>query len=47
MNLIATHKKVHRNHAPRTIVVARPNGMWETDFTKMYIDNDGWIYLTA
>ena len=31
MNLIATHKKVHRKHVPRTIVVARPNVMWETD----------------
>ena len=37
MNLIATHKKVHRKHVPRTIVVARPNVMWETDFTKIYI----------
>ena len=47
MNLIATRKKVHRKHVPRTIVVARPNMMWETDFTKIYIEGEGWIYLTA
>ena len=32
---------------PRTIVVARPNMMWETDFTKIYIEGEGWVYLTA
>ncbi len=47
MNLIATHRKVRRKHVPRTIVVARPNIMWETDFTKIYIDSEGWIYFTA
>jgi putative transposase len=47
MNLIAMHKKVHRKHVPRTIVVARPNVMWETDFTKIYIEDEGWVYLTA
>ena len=47
MNFIATHKKVHRKHVPRTIVVARPNVMWETDFTKIYIEDEGWVYLTA
>ena len=47
MNLISTRKNVHRKQAPRTIVVARPNMMWETDFTKIYIDNEGWVYLTA
>ena len=25
MNLVTTHKKVHRKHVPRTVVVARPN----------------------
>ena len=35
MNLIATHKKVHRKHVPRTMVVERPNVVWETDFTKI------------
>ena len=47
MNLIATHKKIHRKHVPRTIVVARPDIMWETDFTKIYIDGEGWIYFTV
>ena len=47
MNLIAAHKKARRKHVPRTIVVARPNVMWETDFTKIYIDSEGWVYLTA
>ena len=47
MNFISRRKKVHRKHVPRTIVVARPNMMWETDFTKIYIDNEGWVYLTA
>ena len=46
MNLISTRKKVHRKHVPGTIV-ARPNIMWETDITKIYIDNEGWMYLTA
>ena len=41
MNLVSTKKKVHRKHVPRTIVVARPNIMWETNFTKIYIDNEG------
>ena len=47
MNLVSTRKKVHRKHVPRTIVVARPNMMWETDFTKVYIEGEGWVYLTA
>ena len=45
MNLIATHKKVHRKHVPRTILVARLNMMWETDFTKVYIEGEGWVHL--
>ena len=32
---------------PRTIVVARPNVMWETDFTKRYIEGEGCVHLTA
>ena len=32
---------------PWTIVVAGPNMMWETDFTKIYIDNEGRVYLIA
>ena len=47
MNLVTTHKKVHRKQFPRTIVVARPNIIRETDFTKIYIEGEGWIYLTA
>ncbi|HLH85656.1 MAG TPA: IS3 family transposase [Thermoplasmataceae archaeon] len=47
MNLITTHKKAHRKHAPRTIVAARPNIMWETDFTEVYIDSEVWVHLTA
>ena len=46
MNLVTTHKKVHRKNAPRTVVV-RPNIVWETDFTGIYIDSEGWVYLTA
>ena len=47
MNLILANKRVYRKHVPRTVVVARPNLMWETDITKVYIDNEGWIYFTA
>ncbi len=47
MNLVTTHKKVHSKYVPRTVVVARPNIMWETDFTKIYIDSEGGVYLTA
>ena len=47
MNLVTTHKKVHGRHVPRTVVVARPNIMWETDFTKIYIEGEGWLYLAA
>jgi len=47
MNLVSTRRKVHRKHVSRTMVVARPNIMWETDFTKIYIEGEGWIHLTA
>ncbi|MCL4451829.1 MAG: IS3 family transposase [Candidatus Thermoplasmatota archaeon] len=47
MNLISTRKKVHRKYVLRTIVVARPNIMWETDFTKIYIEGEGWVHLKA
>ena len=47
MDFISTRKKIHRKHLHRTMVVARPNMMWEMDFTKIYIDNEGWVYLTA
>ena len=39
-NLVTTHKKVHRKHVPRTIVVARPNLMWETDFRHCQLSVD-------
>ena len=47
MNLVTTHKKIHRKYVPRTVVVARPNIMWKTDFTKIYIEGEGWVHLTA
>lgn len=47
MKLITARKKGVRKKAPRTIVVSRPNRMWETDFTKIYIEGDGWVYFTA
>ncbi len=47
MNLILAHEKVNRKHVPRTLVVSRPNIMWETDITNVYIDHEGWIYSTA
>ena len=47
MNLISTRRKVHRKHVPRTVVAARPEIMRETDITKVYTDNEWWIYLTA
>ena len=47
MNLIATHKKDRRKHVLGTIDVARPNIMLVTDFTKIFIDSEGWVYLTA
>ncbi len=47
MNLIKTHNKRHRNNLPRRIIVARLNRLWETDFTKIYIDGDGWVHFLA
>ena len=47
MNLIPTHEKIHRKHALRTIVAARPNVLCGHDFTKIYIDNVAWVYLRA
>ena len=32
---------------PRAIIVSKPDTMWETDITKIYINNDGWAYFTA
>ena len=47
LNLIHTGRKGHRKKVPRTLVVSRPNIMWETDITKVYIDHEGRIYFTA
>ena len=47
MNLISTNKKIRRKHVPKTIVVTRPNIMLETDFTKIYIEGEGGVHLTA
>ncbi len=44
MNLTAIRKKVHRKHVLMKIVVARSNVLCGYDFTKTYIDNEGWIY---
>jgi putative transposase len=46
LNLMNTEKRV-RKKVPRSMVVSRPNLMWETDFTKIYVDNYGWAYLSA
>ena len=47
MNLLHSHKKRFRKSVPRTMVVSRLNIFWETDFTKVYIDREGWVYFTA
>ncbi|MGC8563219.1 MAG: transposase, partial [Thermoplasmata archaeon] len=47
MNLLHSYKKRFRKTVPRTLVVSRPNIMWETDFTKVYIEGEGWVHLTA
>ena len=47
LNLIHTRKKGYRKKVPRILVVSRPNLMWETYITKVYIDHEGWVYLTA
>lgn len=47
MNLLNNHKKRFRKIVPRTMVVSRPNTFWETDFTNVYIDREGWAYFTA
>jgi putative transposase len=47
LNLMHSSKKTYRKRVPRTLLVSRPNLMWETDFTKIYIEGDGWCYLSA
>ena len=47
MNLLHSYRKRYGKSVPRTVVVSRPNIFWETDFTKVYIDREGWVYFTA
>ena len=47
MNLLHGYRKRFRKSVPRTVVVPRPNVFWETDFTKVYIQREGWSYFTA
>jgi putative transposase len=47
LNLLHSHRKKFRKSVPRTIVVSRPNIFWETDFTKVYVKGEGWVYFTA
>ena len=48
LNLLHSHKKRYRKSVPRTMVVSRPNIFWwETDFTEVYIQGEGWVYFTA
>ncbi|SIM84430.1 IS3 family transposase [Cuniculiplasma divulgatum] len=47
MNLVMARKKVAREKAPRAVVVSTLNRTWETDFTKIYIPGEGWVYFTA
>ena len=47
LGLIRSYKKRYRKKVPRSIIVSRPNIMWETDFTKLYIDGYGWAHLSA
>ena len=32
---------------PGQLLLQDKMSWWETDFTKIYIDNEGWVYLTA
>ena len=47
LHLIHSYRRRFRKDVSRTIVVSRPNIMWETDFTKTYIQGEGWIHFTA
>lgn len=47
LSIIGQYKKRFRKKVPRSIIVSKPNIMWETDFTKLYIDGYGWAHLTA
>lgn len=47
MGLVDSRKKRMRMKSPRAIVVSTPNRMWETDFTKVFIPGEGWVYFTV
>ena len=47
LNLLHSYRKTTRKSVPRTVVVSRPNTFWETDITKIYVNGEGWVYLTA
>ena len=47
LNVLHSTKKRYRKKVPRMLLVSRPNIMWETDFTKVYIEREGWVHLTA
>lgn len=47
LNLVHSTAKRYRKKVPRALVVASPNIMWETDFTSIYIQGEGWVHLTA
>lgn len=47
MNLIQHTPRRKRNQLPRRILVTETNRMWETDFTKIYIDGEDWTYFLA
>ena len=47
MNLLHSYRRRSMKSVPRPLVVSRPNIFWETDFTKVYINGEGWVYFTA
>ncbi|MEM0134516.1 MAG: IS3 family transposase [Thermoplasmatales archaeon] len=47
LNLLHRARKRFRKSVPRTMVVSRTNIFWETDFTKVYINKEGWFHFTA
>ena len=47
MNPISKGNKIHRKDVPGITDVTRPSIMWETVLTRVYINCQGWVYLTA
>ena len=47
LNLIHTRGKGYRKKVPRMLVVSKSNLTWEKDITRVYIDNEMWIYFTT